>query len=87
MVRRETPFWGKAPGGGKGTKPTENFQDFMIILDPESTCKWHCNRSQTAIQGVRMNSRLILRLNKKIETLSLDSHNCKKPGGNLQSNV
>ena len=41
----------------------ENFQDFMLILDPESTCKWYCNKSQTVNHGVKMDSRLILRNN------------------------
>ena len=58
MVKGRNPlrgFGGKALGGWLGGK---HFQDFMIILDPESIV----TKSQTAIQGVRMNSRLILKL-------------------------
>ena len=53
--RREVPpimgaaplrgFGGQAHGGGTGAKPPENFQDLMLILDPESTCKWHCKKN------------------------------------------
>ena len=43
-----TPFGGKAPGGGLGAKPPEIFQEFMLILDPESTCKWHCNKNSNS---------------------------------------
>ena len=31
VVRGATPFGGKASGVGKGAKPPENFQDFMLI--------------------------------------------------------
>ena len=24
--------------------PPENSRDFMLILDSESTCKWHCSK-------------------------------------------
>ena len=26
----------------------ENFHDFMLILDPESTCKWHCDKKSNS---------------------------------------
>ena len=46
-------FGGKAPGGVRGAKPPENFQDFMIILDRESTCKWHCNKKSNSHSGCK----------------------------------
>ena len=36
-----------------GAKPPENFQDFMLILDPESTCKWHCNKKSNSHSGCK----------------------------------
>ena len=30
---------GRNPLGSFGAKPLENFEDFMLILDSESTCK------------------------------------------------
>ena len=35
---------GRNPPRGLGAKPPENIQDFMLILDPERTCEWHCNK-------------------------------------------
>ena len=34
-------------------KPPENVQDFMLILDPESTCKWHCNKKSNSHSGCK----------------------------------
>ena len=31
----------------------ENFQDSMLILDPESTCKWHCNKKSNSHSGCK----------------------------------
>ena len=36
-----------------GAKPPENFQDFMLILDQESTCKWHCNIKSNSHSGCK----------------------------------
>ena len=46
---------------GLAGRPPVNFQDFMLILDPEST--WHCNKSLRVFQGVKMNRKLVLRFN------------------------
>ena len=37
-------MWSKATDSHRAIICAENFQDFMLILDPESTCKWHCNK-------------------------------------------
>ena len=47
MVRGATPIGGllaKPPLGVRGRSSPDNFQDFMLILDAESICKWHCNK-------------------------------------------
>ena len=45
----------KAPGRGLGMRsPPENFQDFMFILDPESTCKCKLALLQKAKQPFRV---------------------------------
>ena len=51
----ELRLWsvGATPVGGLGAKPPENFQDFMLILDPESTCKWHCNKKSNSNSGCK----------------------------------
>ena len=38
----------KASGGGLGGEAPGNYQDLMLILDPESTCKWHCNKKSNS---------------------------------------
>ena len=48
--------WGQIPSssvGVRGRSPPENFQDFMLILDPESTCKWHCNKKSNSHSGFK----------------------------------
>ena len=45
----------------------------MLILDPESTSKWHCNKKSNSPSGC------------KNETLV--NHNCKKLGNKLQPKV
>ena len=37
----------------RGAKPPDNFKDFMIILYPESTCKWHCNKNSNSHSGCK----------------------------------
>ena len=37
-----------------GAQPPENFQGFMLILDPESTCNWHCNKNSNSHSGTRV---------------------------------
>ena len=37
-----TPLGGKVSGG-----------DFMIILDPEGTCKWHCIKTSNSYSGCK----------------------------------
>ena len=47
----ELRLWsdGATPSVGLGTKPpVENSQDFMLILDAESTCKWHSNKKSNS---------------------------------------
>ena len=39
--------------GVKGAKPPENLWDFMLILDPESTCNWHCNKKSNSPSGCK----------------------------------
>ena len=39
--------------GGLGARPPDNFHDFMLILDPESTCKWHCNKKSNSHSGCK----------------------------------
>ena len=58
--RREVPpielrLWsgGATPFGGLEAKPPENIQDFMLILDPESTCKWHSNKKSNSHSGCK----------------------------------
>ena len=52
MLRGRNPLWGfggKAPVGFRGVKPQGKIcQDFMLMLDPESTCKWHCNKKSNS---------------------------------------
>ena len=46
--------WGQSPWWGvRGRSPLEIFQDFMIISDPESTCKWHCNKKSNNHSGCK----------------------------------
>ena len=42
---------GATPLGLGGRSPPENFQDFMLILDPESTCNGHCNKKSNSHSG------------------------------------
>ena len=47
-------FWGRSPWWGvRGAKPPENLQDLLIILDPESTCKWHCSKKSNSHSGCK----------------------------------
>ena len=43
------PQWGV-----RGAKPPENFQGLMLILDPESTCNWHCIKKSNSHSGTRV---------------------------------
>ena len=43
----------KPPVGVRGRNPLENFQDFMLILDPESNCKWQCNKKSNSHSGCK----------------------------------
>ena len=66
--RREVPpiklqLWsgGATPLGGLGAKPPVGlgcevpgkFSGFYVILDPESTCKWHCNKKSNSHSGCK----------------------------------
>ena len=48
-----TPLGAKPLVGVRGQSPPENFQDFMFILDPESTYKWHCNKKLNSHSGCK----------------------------------
>ena len=53
--RREVPpiellLWSGAQPS-LGANPPENFQDFVLILDPESTCEWHFNKKSNSHSG------------------------------------
>ena len=37
----------------RGARPPENVQDFMLILDLESTCKCHCNKKSNSYSGCK----------------------------------
>ena len=51
--RATAGFRGHSPQSrGKGAYP-RNFQDFMFILYPESTCKWHCNKKSNSPSGCK----------------------------------
>ena len=43
-----------------------DFQDFMLILDPESTYKWHCNKYSNSNLGCKKEQQADLRFNKKL---------------------
>ena len=45
---------GSPQRGVRGAKPPENLQGFMLILDPESTCNWHCNKKSNSHSGTRV---------------------------------
>ena len=44
----QPPLRAKPPVLVRGAKPPENFQDFKLILDPESTCKWNSNKESNS---------------------------------------
>ena len=47
-------IWREAPGGRIGVQsPPENFQDVMLILDTESTCKRHFNKKSNNHWGCK----------------------------------
>ena len=37
----------------RDAKPLENYQDFMLNLDPESTCKGNCNKESNSHSGCK----------------------------------
>ena len=51
----ELRLWsgGAASFEGQGAKPPENFQNLMLILDPDSTCKWLCNKKSNSHSGCK----------------------------------
>ena len=58
--RRELPptelrLWsgGTTPLGVLEAKPPVGFRDFMLILDPKSTCKWHCHKKSNSHLGCK----------------------------------
>ena len=46
-------IWGKLRWEVRGSKPPENFQGVMLILDPESTCKRHFNKTSNSHLGCK----------------------------------
>ena len=54
----ELRLWsgGAAPFWGFGVSNT-NFQDFLLTLHPESTCKWHCNIKSNSHSGCKNEQR------------------------------
>ena len=63
----------RPPFGVWGRSPPENFQDFKLMLDPESTCKWHCNKKSNSHSGCKNKQQADFEV--KLENRITDTYN------------
>ena len=80
-------------GGVWGRKPPKIFKDFMLILDPGSTCTWQCHKKLTSHSGCKNEQQADFEVQLKNRItftrhyFIIVNHNCKQLSSKLQPKV